>query len=228
MKNILIIFFTIFFISCVPKNEQQTKIRIVDLEGKSRPIATKVPELNAQALASQGTLSQSQKNITNSAPQENLTPNPASNSTDPKPNLPLANPQQDIKNPDGGATAIKEDPNKAIEYDLAQTEITPTEKPIKNKNAVTKKRLKTGAKSSSAEAKKGEFFAQVGYFSNESNADQTLAKMKIFHEGKIETGTGAKTSYRVLLGPFANKKQASAMVHKIVNSGHEAIVVRNK
>lgn len=200
MKKFFIISFIIFFTSCIPKNDPQTRIRIVDLEGKSHPITTKVPELNAQALASQGSFSPPQKNITNSAPQENST----SNQVAIEKNLTPLNPQQTEKNSD---TATKEDPNKAIEYDLAETEIAPVGKATKNKNAITNKPSKSIKKATSKVGKAGEFFAQVGYFSNESNANQTLDKMKIFHEGKIETGTGAKTSYRVLLGPFANKSK---------------------
>ena len=52
-KN-LIIFLSLIAASCSSQNDQQTKIRIVDLQGKSHPVVTRFPELNEQALASQG------------------------------------------------------------------------------------------------------------------------------------------------------------------------------
>ena len=51
--------------------------------------------------------------------------------------------------------------------------------------------------------------------------------MKKFHRGKIEMAESDEQKiYRVLLGPFVNKNQARKVVNKIVNSGHEAILVK--
>ncbi len=43
----------LFFAACVIKNDQP-QVRIVDLQGRAKPVKTRFPELNAQALASQG------------------------------------------------------------------------------------------------------------------------------------------------------------------------------
>jgi cell division protein FtsN len=60
IKN-LIIFLAILIVSSCSKGSGK-KIRIVDLQGKSHAVKTKVPELNAQILESQGRLVQ-QENI---------------------------------------------------------------------------------------------------------------------------------------------------------------------
>jgi hypothetical protein len=56
-KSNLIILLCLILTSCSQpfwQKDGQPKIRIVDLQGKSRPIVTRTPDLNAQALASQG------------------------------------------------------------------------------------------------------------------------------------------------------------------------------
>jgi cell division protein FtsN len=51
--------------------------------------------------------------------------------------------------------------------------------------------------------------------------------MKKFHRGKVElVETQDRRMYRVLLGPFANKNQARKLVANVLNSGHEAILVK--
>jgi len=56
LKN-FIIFLSVVLVSCSSKGDTK-KIRIVDLQGKSHAVKTKVPELNAQILESQGKLQQ--------------------------------------------------------------------------------------------------------------------------------------------------------------------------
>lgn len=56
LKN-FIIFLSLVLVSCSSKGDSK-KIRIVDLQGKSHAVKTKVPELNAQILESQGKLKQ--------------------------------------------------------------------------------------------------------------------------------------------------------------------------
>jgi cell division protein FtsN len=126
--------------------------------------------------------------------------------------------------------AAGEDPNKTIEYDLAKTEEEKapatkiTEK--KSRKSALKNNKKAATASARTSTKTKGFFVQVGSFANKANADQTLEKMQSFHEGQIESGTKEKIIYRVLLGPFNNKKEASEILAKITNSGHEAIIVK--
>jgi cell division protein FtsN len=79
--------------------------------------------------------------------------------------------------------------------------------------------------SSKAGSKK--YYVQVGSYGAKEIADEELIMMQKFHKGKIELAeTSDRKMYRVLLGPFTNKIQARKMVNKIVNSGHEAILVK--
>ena len=239
VKN-LVIFLGLIIASCSAKNDPQTKIRIVDLQGKSHPVATRIPDLNAQVLASQGRLQQEQTVIKNSTTEPNSQlPNPSDSSafSAQNPVVPQSNPSQaptfQIVNNQaptnqsqaaqssnvmiGGGSAQKE---QTVEYDLS--------KPDEAEMAPSKKvKSRTGPKAEASETVAG-FFAQVGSFSTMNNADKTLASMKKFHKGQIEIVDGDKTIYRVLLGPFPNRAKANEMVKKIKTSGHEAILVRNK
>jgi cell division protein FtsN len=246
-SKILIVFFALFFTSCAPKNEPQTKIRIVDLKGNSHPVVTRTPELNIQALNSQGVQqSQQQNNIKNAVPPQFEQPNSA-------PNLPPIAPQNPSQHTNEPAAKSYNnemmaagDTNKTIEYDLAKADDQPSliKKPAdkKSKKSAAKVAKKTPAAAAVAAEEEevetktaaktsggsGKFFVQVGSFSSETNAKNTLAAMKKFHHGKIETSGGEKTIYRVILGPFVSKNQAAALSSKIKGSGHEAIIVKNK
>jgi cell division protein FtsN len=242
-KN-LVIFLGLIIASCSAKNDPQTKIRIVDLQGKSHPVATRIPDLNTQVLASQGRLQEEQTVIKNSTTEPNSQlPNPSDNSSFSSQNLaaPQSNPSQALAVPVvnnqvptnqsqtaqssnvmiGGGSAQKE---QTVEYDLSKPDEAEME-PSK------KVKFKVGQKAVVSESVAGKtkgFFAQVGSFSTMNNADKTLASMKKFHKGQIEIVDGDKTIYRVLLGPFPNRAKANEMVKKIKTSGHEAILMRNK
>ena len=241
-KN-FIVFFSLFLASCMAKNDQQAKIRIVDLQGKSHPVIMKTPELNSQALASQGNMPR-RENINNPAvPQNYSYNNPAVNNADfgaassqmvQQTLQSSANPtwqkpamQENVKDVSdnsiiaaGSATVAEEE--QTVVYDLAEKPAAP-------------KKVKKSAKKISAQksvekvsGSKKKFFAQVGSFTNQGNADNTLATMKKFHSGKIEVVEGERKVYRVLLGPFPTRATANAMVKEITTSGHDAILVRSK
>ncbi len=256
MKKILsysfVIFLSLIFFSCSSKNDQQTKIRIVDLSGKAHPVITKMPELNAQALAAQGKQQAAQNNFSNDIkeekPQQNLAQNIAPNNSNfgdmmqktLQPAQPPIAPQKAVEQNQktepsesivSAGTVEERDQN--VEYDLSES--TPAEakkseisKAVKSK---TKKEVlveKPAKKSANNAAVVKGFFAQVGSFSSISNAKQALVKMQKFHKGKIETVEGEKTIHRVLIGPFVSREAANEMVKKINDSGHEAILVRKK
>lgn len=209
--------------SCASKDDQQNKIRIVDLQGKSHPVITRIPELNAQALAAQGKMVGDPFANKNSAPtQKDLTKN--------TPDYGAIQPESLQKTPPRPAVAenvVAANKDQAVEYDLsdpAETKKIPAQTPVK-KVAISKSKKSTKAV---AAAKSGRFSVQVGSFSSQESANQTLVAMQKFHAGKIETVEGEKTIYRVLLGPFSTRKQANELVKKITDSGHEAILVRNK
>jgi cell division protein FtsN len=241
--TILVIFFSLVFVSCAAKKDQQTQIRIVDLQGKSRAVHTQVPELNLQAMYMQGMSTQASGPSNNSAqaknsaeiPQQNLTQN---NNDFGKTIQQVFQPisqkqnQQVAANNNVVTTAgAVQNPDQTVQYDLSESDQAPAmeEKLPAKKSA---KKILTSKKSSkktvaAASATKG-IFVQVGSFSVLYNAKQSLASMQKFHSGIVETVEGEKPIYRVLLGPFSNKKAANQMVAKITNSGREAIVVRNR
>ena len=220
-KSNLIVFLCLILTSCSQpfwQKDGQPKIRIVDLHGKSRPIVTRTPELNSQALTSQGKItpfenrSLRQGEIKPEQPpiknyQDQNIDNAKATST-----FPSGQPTEEIL----GAT--KKEPVQAVEFDLSES--------------IEKKKYaqKAGeAGSSKKEVSSGQkFFVQVGSFSNLSSADSTLKKMKKFYSGKIETVEGEKTIYRVLLGPFSNKNKAKEMAKKITDSGRDAILTKGK
>jgi len=233
MKNrvFFLIFLSLFFTSCgffsKAKKDDQPQIRIVDLQGKSHPVVTKVPELNAKVLAAKG----DQTNF----PIINETKKPVQvgeikyqNYQDQN----LANAQATSQFPQGSSQLIKEenaqndeliqagkkDEDQVVEYDLNES------KTILNPKKSAKK---TGSKKSLTADSGGKFFVQVGSFSSRARAEATLEKMQNFHSGKIEVVEGEKTIYRSLLGPFSNKIKAREMVKKITSTKQDAIIVKS-
>lgn len=249
----LVIFSSLFLVSCVAKNNEPPQIRIVDMQGKTHNVVTKIPELNSQALASQGMQERqaqnnflvnqqaaSKQNVMREAdfgaassqsiqqtlqPQQFSKPSPRENEKD------TANSVDNAVVVAGSGVAASN--AETIEYDLSETKAAPQEedeKPQVKKSAKKVTAKKHKAEAAPVVASKGgkKFFVQVGSFTNRGNADNSLSEMKKFHSGKIEVVEGEKTVYRVLLGPFPNKAKATAMVSKITNTGHAAILVRSK
>lgn len=216
-----VIFLSLIFVACSPTKDQQPRIRIVDLDGKSHPIVTKIPEMNRQAMASQGVLKEQTETFQNNLPpQQNVAATAPDYGTvsseivqktlQPR----LSAPQQEA------AVNAGKQSDEAVEYDLS--------KPEEDEKPEPKLTEKKSAKKSAREKVEKGLFVQVGSFSSSSNAKKTLAAMHKFHKGKIETVEGEKPIYRVLLGPFTSKPKALTMVKKITDSGHEAVLMRNK
>ncbi len=244
--RIFVIFLSLIFASCKSEDSQETKIRIVDLQGKSHPVITHTPELNVKALEMQGKKSDNfieAKNQQNSAlmqppliqtkPQQNiqasdyatvssamiqktLQPNNSSNSQQPNPIVKIDNMQNQL-----GQN------QPMVEYDLAKVE--EDEKPeLKPQKPAKKPVKKSGQKVVISKTNLKGLFVQVGSFSNSANAKEILTKMQKFHKGHVEIIDGEQKIYRVLLGPFPNKNKANEMVKKITSSGYEAVLMRNK
>ncbi len=239
----------------MPK-EDQTKIRIVDLNGNARKVTTRYPELNVQALNSQGRAYEktSQGAFENSVKVSSSPTYVKKDSVAPAPKVDqtfdnaAAQPQNFVENQAsevapivvggtvGAVQANSDKTSEVVEYDLnATTEAqdtvaAPTKTP--EKKSLKKEKAKKSAVKEKPAAKaastKGKFFVQVGSFSNQENASSTLNKMEKFHAGTIETVAGEKTIYRVWLGPFNNRVSAENMVKKVAASGHEAILVKGK
>jgi cell division protein FtsN len=252
-KN-LVIFLAIFFVSCASK-EDPKQIRIVDIQGKAHQVTTKIPPLNVKALAEQGRMQEGRNTFENVEVVPNATPaikaqsNDYAAATSESLQETLQLPQKKLQLQAGEQKAEDRPEDKVVEYSLSEPEeqiefiakapnsddkksiAAVDEKPAVKKFSVKKlsiKKSEAAAPSAAAVPSKGKkFYVQVGSFLNEESANQTLQKMKKFHGGKVAMVEGERTIYRSLLGPFANRKQANAMVAKIVKSGHEAILVRS-
>lgn len=238
MKNriFFLIASCLFFTSCgfvsKWKKDEQPQIRIVDLQGKSHPIVTKVPELNAKVLASQGEQTIAPIAMETKKPiqigeikyqnyqDQNLANAKATN--DFPRDLPLGQtktPNEQTSQNDEMIQAGVKEKDRVVEYDLSEN------KTILNPKKSTKKN--TGKKSL-ANNSGANFFVQVGSFSTRASAESTLKKMQKYHSGEVEVVEGEKTIYRSLLGPFSNKTAALGLVKKIKSAGQDAIIVKGK
>lgn len=226
---------SLIFTSCsyLPKwkNDNQPQIRIVDLQGKTHPVVTKVPELNTQALASQGNsvaspiVSSTKKPIQigevkyQNYQEQNLANAQATN-VFPQGQQPASSKQETGNNEalQVGAGKGNQDADQEVEYDLTENKSAPK----------AEKSLKKLTNKSTTSATSGtKFFVQVGSFSTKDRADLMLNKMKKFHSGKIETVEGEKTIYRALLGPLSNKTKARELAKKITSTGQDAIITKS-
>lgn len=227
-SSTLLIFLSLIFTSCSWQNWQkdtQPKIRIVDLQGKSRPIVTRVPELNNKALADQGKMMPNMA-LANAQKQQ----------ISPKYQQPTIKNYQDANIANAQATKayptnqpVKEilgvrevESAPVIEYNLADSK----KEKKRKKKYVHKKSKQDDGEISKTRGKK--FFVQVGAFSNKNSAESLLRKMKKFHSGKIKTVKSKRTIHRVLIGPFSSKRKAQAILRKINKSGQDAILTRSE
>jgi len=228
------------FTACVKKDEEP-QVRIVDLQGRAKSVRTRMPELNAKAMAEQG-FSAAPRDINQASPDVGYR-SPATMANNKKDDFATASannvkqvlqPSQDmelVKNEARNANAAPSNVgagtgNEQIEYNLAEPEQEQRAETPKIINHNAKKPAKKSAPVAQKTTGGKKFFAQVGSFSSKGNADATLVEMKKFHRGKVEVLEGDKTVYRVWLGPFTNRNQANAAIKKIKASGHDAVLVR--
>lgn len=228
------------------RTPQSTQMRIVDLQGNPHNVQMRTPELNMKALAAQGNLTEEQIKAQPRKADE-ISPAPiASNkyassnfagsssealqntlqlSTDPqRPNYnPTANEGEvvevDILTANEGASNNK---NSTIEYSLGE-----------NKKPVAASLEQQKDKDSSVSKKQKGLFVQTGSFAVLQHAKLSLQKVKKFSDKKSkarieEALSNNQTVYRVLIGPFSNKKSAKITLKKLEKSGHKAIIIRNK
>ena len=250
---LLLSFLTIF--SCT-SNDKNPKIRIVDLQGKPKAVLTKVPDFNAKILDGQdsvqpvnlslGGASQEQQatTIIPEAPAKNYS-NSATKQVFDTLQAPALNKNISDNSKNNMVFAGRQNEKTVAEYDLANSrddEYLPQSNSTKNdkkKNVVKEifEEKKPSITATEVEKKSSDndksvgkkYYVQTGSYASKEVALDELASMKKFHKGKIEeVETSEKTMHRVLLGPFVNKNQARKLVTKIVNSGHEAILVKSK
>ncbi len=236
LRNAAIIGIGLLVFACSQKSfdaGSKTKIRIVDLEGKPHSVRMRTPELNVQALAAQGNITETQ--VANQAKPINTSANSGNkyvqevnaSSYEAIKNtleMPQVNAQaaKEVKyNPEmaEAGNVVKNKKEEVVEYTLTKNEPTQI--------------LNESPKSEGGSSKKQKgIFVQTGSFTVMSHAKKSLATTKKYaakNNTKIEEGvSGDKTVYRVLIGPFTSKAQAQAMVSKLHNAKQQAIIVNNK
>ncbi|MSP33387.1 MAG: SPOR domain-containing protein [Rickettsiales bacterium] len=231
----IFLFITLLGLASCNRSPQQTQMRIVDLQGNPHNVKMRTPDLNMQALAAQGNLSEekikTQPNKSDEPPMAPVASNKYSDSassseaikntlrmpTDPQ--QVASSPAQEINEADI-LTADNGVNNKerTIEYSLHKNKSEPAAIAIKDE-VVTKKQ-------------KG-IFVQTGSFSVLQRATNSLEEIQKFASKATpatieEAQSGDKTVYRVLIGPFPSKQKATATIAKLTKSGHQAIIVKNK
>ena len=254
----LFVLLSLSLASCVRGNNEGSSFRIVGLNGESRQLQTRMPELNARILESQGRqVPQQQQQMQQQAPvlqnQQQFTASPNAdfgtdtNSSDAlkdtmqsdqgKPTYNVAKvqtiaPKKEQQSDSLTSVGAPEEKDPEIQIDLDDSEKVA-------KKSGKKMKLKSGKSASnkgedaeevvvSKDQKKG-IFVQTGSFSAEENAKQDLSTVQKFNKGRIEEAeVGHKKIYRVVLGPYPNAAKAKAAVEKIKSAGHDAIVVKNK
>jgi len=256
LKN-FIIFLSVVLVSCSSKGDTK-KIRIVDLQGKSHAVKTKVPELNAQILESQGKLQQEEsmfgdasngqqgrnlvaqdlanQGMPNQEPVQNKYPtadyNEASLELAKQNSQQIAQAQSDATMP----TEIK--PSKIEAGSFASDKVVEVEydlsdskksKKFKMASAPAKHEVLADTLAETSNGVLKGIFVQTGAFSTMNNAEKSSSAVKKFAKVQIEESVnGDQKIYRVLLGPFSNKTKANQVIAKIKKAGHEAIIVRKK
>ncbi len=249
-KVFLIVIF--FNLTCCSPETQKAKIRIVDLQGNYKAIITKVPDFNAQVLDGQegnmvnaNRASQEQQSTTIIPEKRENYSNYASQQIAQTLQTPSSKERNktfpdNVKNneKDSMVFAGRQDEKIISEYDLASSkdEENIENKDIKNnpkepkqankpKEIFANKNIKNKNDLEKNSVKK--YYVQVGSYIAKEVADEELKTMKKFHRGKVElVETQDRRIYRVLLGPFTNKNQARKLVANVLNSGHEAILVK--
>lgn len=245
IKNLVIFLALLMIVACSKGSGK--KIRIVDLQGKSHAVKTKVPELNAQILESQGKLQQ-QENVFADAsvnqgvvvvqdvpakPAEAVVENLAVNEVQKYPTadykaaeVELADQKAKSQNlPTQDNTAVKvsagDNDNKQPEvvYDLAK---------VKKVKRILKKIEDPVNNSVEASSLSG-IYVQTGAFSTMENATKDVESVTKFAKSQIEeSASGERKIYRVLLGPFPNKTDAAKVIKKLKAANHDAVIVKKK
>ncbi|MFM7621347.1 MAG: SPOR domain-containing protein [Alphaproteobacteria bacterium] len=234
-------------------SQEKPKVRIVDLKGNAKPVLTKVPEFNARVLEGSDTTNSAVVNKA-SEEQQSTTILPENRNVNNKTqyvNQQLADtakaPVLNSVNANNNSDPVKSkektnmifagrgQEKSVAEYDLANSrdevddkQDSASRKDLQASNKKTdKKDANQNNKSLASSSKK--YFVQTGSYTAQEVADQELKEMRKFAKGKVEkVEMTDRITYRVLLGPYTNKAQARKMVNKVVNSGHEAILVKDQ
>jgi len=234
------------------RKSDDVEIRLVNLDGESRKMYTRIPDLNLKALADQGKSSYDvTKNIVSVENADEI--KAARTISVPKGNLVRDNSYNDIKeSPSDNASDLESNKNKnfgdfssktidytfgkkntdsqdveQIQYDLSKTPKQEAAAKLRDAGNARINDVKQQSDSAKPSGAKKEIYIQVGSFSKEQNAKNFLKFMNKFNEGEIQrVKSNNRYINRVLLGPMENLSKANSTITSIKNSGHDAIIIR--
>lgn len=73
------------------------------------------------------------------------------------------------------------------------------------------------------------FYIQIGIFNEKINAENSYKKYSSIHKGGIdEYISNSKVKYKVLLGPYSNRKTAEKDLEKVIKTGHYDVYITEK
>lgn len=237
-QSILILLTITFISSCNFVNdlkahlnrEKGVETRIVDVNGKYKPVKLYRPILNVAALEEQGKIKeqkpqiqatpikQQEKATVNNNVEKSPTPSQLTNAN---PTIANSNSNYNVIPTTKSVEERQVKKEAKIEYDLSDT--TPTQPILEKKKPIIAKSKKSTTKSVTKST-----FIQVGSYRSLANAKTALFKNKKIYKGKIEKITmGNRKLYRVLLGPVNNKKEANNLIKKVAASGYkDAFIIK--
>lgn len=254
------------------QTDNKPQIRIVDLNGKPHNVKTRMPQLNAEAIAkinennnsSNRQVQNSDKRIVadnhsatlnaNSYGQYQADQQDESGKFDPSgyqvQNVELNNIDNkavsEPKSTNVQAAAVAESGDKSDQgskrFDFTSEQSNQSNQLANNSLLINansgKKSFKFGGSKVKASQETEQkiikvknnthgIFVQTGVFSSASRADHNLHQVSAFHKGEVEeVAADGKKLYKVLIGPFANKKQAQIVIKKLSKSGQKSFIVK--
>lgn len=120
--------------------------------------------------------------------------------------------------------------NTIIENSVKNEEKNNTEidiNEIKDNKPITENKIKTNVANKNKSNKM--FYIQLGIFGEKSNAEATYSRYSKISNGMIENYLHkGKNRFKVLLGPYTDKKLAEIDMEKVIKTGHYDVYITEK
>ena len=251
MKNLKYLFIFVFLFGCVqPKFES---VKIVDEYGKTAKINKIIPAFNEEQMLKQKEAFNNNNNTTTKVnkfrqnynnPDENsdvfnddsniITNNinkyPDDIFADRITNYRYLDNNHKVQIIDQSKQNEDKNINKVVQTEVIENKkqmvLTHENEEIKSDNNVKNNNKNNKPKST---AKTRGFYIQIGIYSEKNNANTAYKKYSSIHSGDIEEYISKnKAQYKVLLGPYSNKKLAEKDLEKIIKTGHYDVYITEK
>ena len=251
MKNLKYLFIFVFLFGCVqPKFES---VKIVDEYGKTAKINKIIPAFNEEQMLKQKEAFNNNNTTTTKVnkfrqnynnPDENSdvfndNSNIITNNINKYPddifadritNYRYLDDNHKVQIIDKSKQNEDKNINKVVQTEVIENKkqmvLTHENEEIKSDNNVKNNNKNNKPKST---AKTRGFYIQIGIYSEKNNANTAYKKYSSIHSGDIEEYIFKnKAQYKVLLGPYSNKKLAEKDLEKIIKTGHYDVYITEK